>query len=120
MFLRTLSGGLAVMLASSVAVAAAPDAAAGKKVFEANCAACHQPTGTGLPGAFPPLAKSDYLNGQPVDSIINVVLKGLNKPITVNGVKYSTAMPPLVGLSDADVANVLTYVYGSWGNSGKK
>lgn len=120
MLLRTLGGGLAVMLASSMAIAAPGDAAAGKKIYDANCSACHQPTGTGMTGAFPPLAKSDFLNAQPVDKLINIVLKGLSGPITVNGVKYNMAMPPLVGLSDQDVANVLTYVYNNWGNSGKK
>ena len=128
MNVKILLGGLALVLASG-AVSAADDVAnertpklgldAGKAVYLANCAACHQPTGTGLTGAFPPLAKSDYLAKQPLDKIINVVVKGLNGPITVNGANYNTVMPAVAGLSDADVANVLTYVYASWGNSPK-
>ncbi|MGH0031919.1 MAG: copper-containing nitrite reductase [Myxococcota bacterium] len=90
--------------------------ARGERVYKANCVACHQSAGQGIPNAFPPLAGSDFLNAD-VDRAIGVVLNGLQGPVTVNGVKYDSAMPAL-GLSDADVANVLTYVLNSWDNEG--
>lgn len=89
----------------------------GKIVYSKTCVACHQATGAGVPGAFPPLAKSDYLNAD-VNRAIKQVIKGSNGPITVNGKKYTTPMPPQA-LSDQQVADVLTYVYANWGNSKK-
>jgi mono/diheme cytochrome c family protein len=89
----------------------------GKGVYTKTCIACHQATGAGIPGAFPPLAKSDYLNAD-VNRAIKQVIKGSNSPITVNGKKYTTAMPPQA-LSDQQIADVLTYVYANWGNSKK-
>jgi nitrite reductase (NO-forming) len=88
----------------------------GKRVFLQTCFACHQANGQGLPGVFPPLAKSDYLMADK-DRSIHGVLKGLSGPITVNGKPFNGVMPP-VTLSDEQVANVLTYVRNSWGNEG--
>ena len=82
-----------------------------------NCFACHQSEGQGIPNAFPPLAKSDNLNAD-VDRAIGVVVNGLSGEITVNGNKYNSVMTKQMISSD-DVANVLTYVYNSWGNSKK-
>lgn len=93
------------------------DANKGKGVYSKTCIACHQATGAGIPGAFPPLAKSDYLNAD-VNRAIKQVIKGSNGPITVNGKKYTTPMPPQA-LSDQQIADVLTYVYASWGNNKK-
>jgi nitrite reductase (NO-forming)/hydroxylamine reductase len=89
---------------------------AGRKVFEAACMACHQANGQGLPGAFPPLAGSDFLK---VDKnrAIRVIVNGLQGPVVVNGVKFNSVMPPMAQLSDAEIANALTYVMNSWGNS---
>ena len=87
----------------------------GKKVYNQVCVACHQATGLGIPGAFPPLAKSDYLN-KDVNRAIKGVVKGLKGPITVNGKKYNTEMPAQA-LNDQQVADVMTYVYASWGNN---
>jgi nitrite reductase (NO-forming) len=95
------------------------DANAGKAVYTKICAACHQPTGAGLPGAFPPLAKSDYLNAD-VNRAIKTVIKGLTGKVTVNGKVFNSAMPAQATLSDKEIADVLTYVYASWGNSKKK
>lgn len=89
---------------------------AGRAIYAANCAACHMPTGVGVPSAFPPLAKSDYLN-EDVDRAIHVVINGLQGEVTVNGNKYNSIMPTL-GLNDEAVANVLTYVYSEWENNG--
>ena len=89
----------------------------GKKVYMQTCFACHQGEGQGIPNAFPPLANSDYLNAD-VERAIDVVVNGLSGEITVNGEKYNSVMTKQL-LSSDDVANVLTYVYNSWGNSGK-
>ena len=89
----------------------------GEGIFKTNCMACHQETGVGVPGAFPPLAKSDYLNADKVRAI-KTVIGGRQGPLTVNGSKYDGVMPAWT-LSDEDIANVLTYIYASWGNSGK-
>jgi nitrite reductase (NO-forming) len=89
----------------------------GKIAFAASCVACHQADGKGIPGAFPPLAGSDFLN-KDMKRAIDLVKGGLSGPIVVNNEKYDGVMPSL-GLSDEDVANILTYVYSSWGNSKK-
>lgn len=90
--------------------------ARGKVVFEQNCLSCHQSEGQGIPNAFPPLAKSDYLNENPKRAI-KVILEGLKGEITVNGQKYNSVMPAL-SMSDEEVANVLSFVLNSWGNKG--
>ena len=91
--------------------------AVGKRVYENSCMACHQSRGEGIPGAFPPLAKSDFLNADKTRAI-DTVLKGLSGEVTVNGNKFNSVMPAL-DLKDDDIANVLTFVYKSWGNSAK-
>lgn len=89
----------------------------GKQIYSQSCFACHQNSGEGLNGVFPPLAESDWLNSN-VNGSIDAVLHGLSGEITVNGKKYNNMMPKQI-LSDEEVANVLTYVYHSWGNSKK-
>ena len=85
----------------------------GSRIYASNCAACHQPTGQGIAGAFPPLAKSDYLLANKVNGI-NAVVKGLNGEISVNGKSYNGVMPAQ-NLSSSDIASVLTYIRNSWG-----
>ncbi len=103
---------------AEVAVASKDELIArGQKVYLANCAACHQPDGTGLKGAFPPLAESDYLLGDR-KHVLGVAMFGLSGPITVNGVDYNGVMPSLAHLSNEDLAAVMTYVLSSWGNDG--
>jgi nitrite reductase (NO-forming) len=92
--------------------------AAGAAVFGRTCAACHQPTGQGIPNAFPPLAGSDFLLADKARSI-GIVLGGLQGPVAVNGKHFDGVMPPHGFLSDDDIANVLTYVRNSWGNQGE-
>ncbi len=92
--------------------------ARGGKLYAAHCAACHQANGQGLAGAFPPLAESDYLASGGPAVAINVVLNGLTGPISVNGKDYNSVMPNLSYLSDSDVADIVTYVFNSWGNPG--
>ena len=90
----------------------------GQRVYEANCMACHQANGEGIPGAFPPLAKSDYLNNNPLLGV-NAIIKGLSGPITVNNVNYNGVMPAM-NLNDEDIANVITFVLNNWDNAGGK
>jgi nitrite reductase (NO-forming)/hydroxylamine reductase len=87
--------------------------ARGKEVYLANCAACHQPDGAGLPGAFPPLKDSDFLQGNR-KTIMSAALFGLSGPITVNDVEYNGVMPSLGYLTDEDLAAALTYVLATW------
>ncbi len=88
----------------------------GRRIYSNVCAACHQPSGAGVAGAFPPLAESDYLNADKLRAI-RVVAEGLEGEIRVNGQSFNSTMPAL-NLSDEDVANVLTYVYSMWKNAG--
>ena len=91
---------------------------AGKALYTGTCSVCHQDSGAGMPGVFPPLAKSDYLAGHSNEEIIKVVLSGLNGPLKVNGQDYNSVMPPMSQLTDDEVANILTYVKNSWDNGG--
>jgi len=87
----------------------------GKEIYGTTCFACHQSDGQGIAGAFPPLAKSDYLNADSKRAI-KTILHGLNGEVTVNGKKYNSIMPAQ-NLSDDEIANVMTYIYSSWGNN---
>ena len=89
----------------------------GKVIYTKVCVAGHQAQGQGMEGAFPPLAKSDFLNAD-VDRAIDIVLHGKQGEITVNGKKYNSVMTPQP-LSVQEVADVLTYVYNTWDNSKK-
>ena len=88
----------------------------GHRLFSSICAACHQPSGLGRPNLFPPLAGSDFLNADK-SRAVNIVVFGRQGEVVVNGLKYNNNMPSFP-LSDQDIANVLTYVYNSFGNSG--
>ena len=87
----------------------------GKIVYDRTCMACHQPEGQGIASAFPPLAKSDYLN-KDVDRAIGIILNGKSGEITVNGEKYDNIMTRQV-LTDQEVASVMSYILNSWGNN---
>jgi mono/diheme cytochrome c family protein len=89
----------------------------GRTLFTTICAACHQPTGQGIPNRFPPLAGSDFLNSNK-ERAIGVLLHGLQGEVVVNGQKFNNSMP-LLPLGDGQIAAALTYVYNSFGNSGK-
>ena len=91
--------------------------AAGEALYLQHCAACHQAAGTGLPGAFPPLAQSDYLLADKARAV-GILLGGKSGPITVNDVDYNAVMPNFSYINDEDAANILTYVFQAWGNDG--
>jgi mono/diheme cytochrome c family protein len=88
----------------------------GRRLFTSICAACHQPTGLGRPNMFPPLAGSDFLNADK-NRAIQIVIHGRQGEVVVNGMKFNNNMPSFP-LGDQDIANVLTFVYNSFGNSG--
>jgi len=88
----------------------------GKRLFTSVCAACHQPTGQGLPNVFPPLAGSDFLNADK-NRAIKIVINGRQGELIVNGRKFNNSMPKFP-FGDDDIANVLTFVYNSFGNVG--
>ena len=86
----------------------------GNQVFGRVCTACHQSQGQGLPGTFPPLGGSDFLMADEKRAI-DIVIDGLQGPIVVNGVSYNTQMPN-PGLTNPEIAGVLSYVRNSFGN----
>jgi nitrite reductase (NO-forming)/hydroxylamine reductase len=96
---------------------AASQMKSGEATFRAACMACHQADGKGLPGAFPPLAGSDFLLKDKTRALTTVV-QGRTGPIVVNDLKFDSVMPPMGQLSNEEIANVLTFVSNSWGNKG--
>jgi mono/diheme cytochrome c family protein len=89
----------------------------GKAPYLANCSTCHQPNGGGVPGAFPPLAGSEWVTGSE-ERLVRIVLHGLQGPITVAGQDYNNVMAPLgTLLKDEQIANILSYIRQTWGNS---
>ena len=96
--------GLALGAANLTSTPAAAQALDGKALFAKNCAACHQANGRGIPGAFPALAANTLVQG-PAADVATVLLKGRG------------GMPDFsASLGDQDIASVLSYVRGSWGN----
>jgi mono/diheme cytochrome c family protein len=104
--------------AAGTQVAAVEDPkAAGKKVYSQNCVACHQASGMGAPGQFPPLVKSEWVVGSP-KRLAGIILKGVQGPLNVEGAVYNGAMPPWEKtLNDKKIAAVMTYIRSEWGNA---
>ena len=105
----------------AAAAVAGPDADTmkrGQAAFtKGTCVACHQPTGMGLPPVFPPLAGSEWIAKSASIAVRNIT-NGMIGPVTVKGTTYTSMMPPVAGVSDKDIADVVTYVNNSFGNSG--
>jgi mono/diheme cytochrome c family protein len=107
----------AALMASAGAPAASSGAAAdGGQIFAAKCVACHQATGLGLPGVFPPLAGSEWVLGND-KVLVQIPLHGIAGSVHVKGAPYSGTMPVFNTLSDAEIAAVLSYVRSQWGNA---
>ena len=85
----------------------------GRQTYAGLCMACHQPTGKGLEGLAPPLADSEWVNGDP-ERIVKVIMHGLRGPIKVKGVAYNYDMPAAGFLTDEQIAGVLTYIRREW------
>jgi mono/diheme cytochrome c family protein len=99
--------------AAATKPAAVPD---GSKVFATTCVVCHQLDGAGKEGLYPPLAGSEWVNGDEA-KLVRIILHGLTGPVEVAGETFSGAMPgwgPV--LEDRDIASVATYIRSSWGN----
>jgi len=91
-------------------------ASRGRSVYLQHCATCHQVDGAGLKGAFPPLAGSEWVSGEP-RVLAKIVLNGLSGEISVAGSRYNSVMlAHRDTLTDAQIADVLTYIRADWGN----
>ena len=92
----------------------------GKKIYNAQCVACHQVNGQGVTGAFPPLAKSEWVLGHQ-EILARILINGMNGPIEVLGNQYNGNMPAFgpsgLNLKPLDIASVLTYIRQEWGNA---
>lgn len=99
-----------------VANAASFDMEEGAKLFAANCAACHQASGEGIPGVFPPLKGDGVVQAPDPAQQIRVLLQGIQSA-NIGGIVYSSPMPPFgITLSDKQVADIVDYERTSWGN----
>lgn len=87
----------------------------GKQVYTQHCMPCHQADGSGVPNLNPPLIKTKYVSGDK-KRLIDIVLKGMNEEIEIDGDYYANPMPPLTALKDREIADVLTFVRNSFGN----
>jgi len=89
----------------------------GKRLYSANCVACHQPTGLGVSGQFPPLAGSEWVLGDPA-VLQRILLQGLQGPVSVKDQLYNGNMPAFSSrLDDDQLAAVLSYIRQEWGNA---
>lgn len=88
---------------------------AGAEIYNLYCGTCHQRDGKGDGTRFPPLGGTDWVTGNK-RRLIEILLKGMEGPITVNGVDYNQIMPSHSFLSNEDLASVLTYIRKSFGN----
>ncbi len=87
----------------------------GKEAYVLYCQNCHMEDGKGQEGLYPPVAKADFLK-KPNKVLINVILKGQNGEVTVNGIKYNAEMPAQNYLTDEQIADILNYTKNAWGN----
>jgi mono/diheme cytochrome c family protein len=88
----------------------------GEAIYNRTCIACHQANGQGIDPVFPPLAGSEWVAKNP-SVIVRNILHGAAGPITVKGKVYNGMMPAVAGVSDAEIADVSTFVRNSWGNA---
>lgn len=101
------------LAASAPSAGGTPD---GAQLFAANCAACHQASGEGLPQVFPPLSGSEWVQGDPA-RLTQIVLHGVNGAITVRGQTYHGMMPAFgAKFRDEELAALLSHVRSSWSN----
>lgn len=109
-------------LVTALVLCSAALAQNGSTVYQ-QCQGCHQPTGVGIPGTFPPLAArmNEILAAKGGrEWLIHLVLSGMSGEITVKGQKYNGAMPAYAQLKDAELAAVLNHITTNWGNTNPK
>jgi mono/diheme cytochrome c family protein len=87
----------------------------GRQVYASKCAACHQATGLGVPGVFPPLAGAEWVLGDE-KILTHILLHGVNGEMEVKGTIYKGAMPAWKSLTDDELAAVMSYIRSDWGN----
>lgn len=104
---------------AEAAKGAATGAEPSQSLYQTNCGACHQTSGQGLTGAFPPLAGNDSVVDNP-DYVIETVLKGKQGELIVGDTTYNGVMPPMQHLTDQEIAQSVNYVLTSWGNDGNQ
>jgi mono/diheme cytochrome c family protein len=98
-----------------VKAAGAAAAVDGKQLYGSKCAACHQASGQGVAGVFPPLAGSEWVLGDE-KILTHILLHGINGEMEVKGVIYKGAMPAWKSLSDDELAAVMSHIRSDWGN----
>lgn len=92
----------------------APD---GAQLYASHCQACHQSTGMGIPHVFPPLAGSQWVQGD-ARVLLQIPLHGIAGALDVAGQQYSGSMPAMGGqLDDAELAAIANYIRSHWGNT---
>ena len=110
--------GIAGAAAGAVMAAAANPVQQGERIYLNNCQGCHQQSGRGVPGAFPPVVGSEWVTGRP-ETLVRILLLGLTGPVQVAGATYDGAMPAWKDvLKDEEIAAVATYIRTAWGNKG--
>jgi len=87
----------------------------GQRLYNTYCAACHGRNGQGAPPRFPPVAETDWVTGDK-QRLINIVLQGMEGPITVRGELYDHPMPAHDFLEDGQIAEILTFIRSNFGN----
>ncbi len=103
-----------LVLLPTLAKADGPDGA--KLYVSSNCVLCHQANGSGIPSTYPALMGNPIIAGDP-DTIIKILLVGPEKMLPPGSPKYSGQMPPIIGLSDAKIATLVTYIRAKFGNN---
>jgi len=103
------------LLRPPVAATGALPAVDGKQLFGAKCAACHQASGAGVAGVFPPLVGAEWVVGSE-KVLISILLHGVQGELEVKGNIYKGVMPAFGTLADEEIAAVLTYIRSDWGN----
>lgn len=86
----------------------------GRQLYIQHCSNCHQADGKGLAKLFPPVDKSDFID-QNVEEVICLIRHGMSGEVVVNGVVYNQPMPAMPQLSNLEIAEIVTYIYNSWG-----
>jgi mono/diheme cytochrome c family protein len=90
----------------------------GKKVYAGNCQNCHQASGDGQPGSYPPLVSSEWVLGSK-ERLAAILLKGVQGPLTVKGATFGSMVMPAQEtlLTPEKIADLMTYIRGTWGNT---
>lgn len=89
----------------------------GQQIYNNNCASCHQASGLGISGVFPPLSRSEWVTGEDPRLVARILLYGMVGPVTVAGVEYNSMMPPFGAMfSDEELAALATFIRSNWDN----